>query len=497
MTRGLRAAAAALLLLGAACAPPRTAPAPRSRETALRASLDSIFSDTAFAHAHWGVHVRSLRRGDTLYQRDGDKLFVPASNMKLLTGAAALAVLGPDFRYRTELLAAGPLRGGVLRGDLVVRGSGDPTISVRFAPDPRAVFRAWADSLRARGVVRIAGRIVGDDDVFDELPLGRGWAWDDLDAAYSAEISGLPFNEGALAVRAVADPTAAAGVRVALDPPTGYVAVVPRLRIAAGERPSLQLIRAPTGTAVELRGALSPTDSAVTERVAVRNPTLFFATVLRETLREAGIVVEGAAVDVDDLPLAQRGAAGALLFAHRSPSLAEILPAYLKPSQNQIAEILLRTVGREARGTGSAVAGAATIDSLLAAWRVEPRRAVIADGSGLSRYDLVSPELLAGVLAHMAASPDSALWRRSLPVAGVDGTLAGRLRGTPAEGRIQAKTGTLSGVRALSGYLVTADGEPLVFSILVNHHTLAARDADRVIDAALLRLVGWSRSGNR
>lgn len=239
---------------------------------------------------------------------------------------------------------------------------------------------------------------------------------------------------------------------------------------------------------------LSPTDSTASAAVAIRNPTLFFATVLRETLREAGIAVEGAAVDIDDLAVAERGIPGRQLFAHRSAPLAEILPAFMKPSQNQIAEGLLRTVGLKARGEGSAAAGAAVVDSLLAVWKVEPRRAVIADGSGLSRYNLLSPDLLVELLVQMSQTPNADLWRQSLPIAGVDGTLAGRLRGTPAESNVHAKTGTLSGVRALSGYLTTADGERIAFSMVVNHHTLPARDADRVVDAVLLRLVDWRRA---
>ncbi|MDQ3557577.1 MAG: D-alanyl-D-alanine carboxypeptidase/D-alanyl-D-alanine-endopeptidase, partial [Gemmatimonadota bacterium] len=245
-----RTAAALLVAVAAACAPaaPSRAPAPArtaSPTAALRASLDSLFADTLFAHAHWGVHVRSLDRGDTLFQLNDRRMFVPASNVKLLTGAAALETLGPDFRFRTRVAATGPVRDGVLRGDLVVRGGGDPTISGRFHPDPRAVFRAWADSLASRGVRRITGRIVGVDSVFDNVPLGRGWAWDDLDAPYSAEISGLLFNEGALTVRALPDPGAPGGVRVATDPPTGYVPIDAAATRAAREAaPRLSATRA-------------------------------------------------------------------------------------------------------------------------------------------------------------------------------------------------------------------------------------------------------------
>lgn len=481
------------LVLLQACAPvfARSRPAGAA---ALRATLDSVFADTALTQAHWGVLVRSLDDGEVIYRQNAEKLFVPASNMKLVTGAAALQALGPAYRYRTRVLAAGPVRDGALRGDLIVVGSGDPTLSVRFGGDARAVFRAWADSLRARGIRRVTGNLVGIDSVFDDVPLGRGWAWDDLDAAYSAEISGLQFNEGAIAVRVYAGRAVGDAGVVVLDPPTAYVPVVNQTRtVAAGRAGWLDATREPQGAGLRLRGEVPLGSDALNERFATRNPTAYFVGVLRETLREAGVAVEGAAIDADEWPERATSAAGAApLFTHASPPLAEILPAYLKPSQNQIAETLLRTLGRELRGEGSSRAGAAAEDSVLRAGGLPTaRRLVIADGSGLSRYNLVSPAFLADLLTRMAQGPHAQLWQAALPVAGVDGTLASRLRGTPAERNVHAKTGTLSSVRALSGYLTTAAGERLVFSMLANHHARAAADVDRVVDAALARLAEW------
>jgi len=212
-------------------------------------------------------------------------------------------------------------------------------------------------------------------------------------------------------------------------------------------------------------------------------------TALRETLREAGIAVEGPAMTFEEWPQPVPLTRMALLFAHRSPPMSEILPKFLKPSQNQTGEILLRTLGREVRGQGTAAAGAVVVDSLLRARGVQTAQQLqIADGSGLSRYDLVTPEVLAGVLTFMTRSPYWNVWYDALPVAGQDGTLASRMRGTPAEGKVHAKTGTLNGVRSLSGYVTTAAGERLVFSTMVNNHMRSARDADRVIDAMVVRL---------
>jgi D-alanyl-D-alanine carboxypeptidase/D-alanyl-D-alanine-endopeptidase (penicillin-binding protein 4) len=480
-----------LLLAAAGCTPgTRAAPAPAPATAPLAAALDSVFADTAFRRATWGVLVRDPRTGETLYRRGAERMLVPASNMKVVTGAAALEALGPDWRYRTTVAAGGPVQGGTLRGDLVVRGSGDPTIGARFGGgDPRAVFRAWADSLRARGVTRVAGRVVGNDDVFDDVPLGRGWAWDDLGAGYSAEVGGLELNEGVVGVRVAPGARAGEPARVTLSPPTAYVPVENRvLTSSGGTPPRVDAGRAATGTGIVVTGVVPPDTAGVDEEVAVRDNTLYFATVLRETLRAAGIEVQGPAVDADALPAAEKGATATPLFVHASPPMREVLAAFLKPSQNQYGELLLKTLGRELRGEGTASAGAAAIDSLFRARGLPAGALAQADGSGLSRYNLVAPELLAAVLEHMTKSPHWQTWHAALPVGGTDGTLASRFRGTPLAGRVHAKTGTLSGVRALSGYVPGPDGQPLVFSIVLNHHTRSAREADRVIDAALLRI---------
>ncbi|HET6230982.1 MAG TPA: D-alanyl-D-alanine carboxypeptidase/D-alanyl-D-alanine-endopeptidase [Longimicrobiaceae bacterium] len=496
--RRLRAhAALAAALLGACTPPPAVAPAPvRTPAAVLAAALDSIFEDTAFAHAQWGVAVRSLDRSDVLYARNAGKLFVPASNMKIVTGSAALEALGPAYRFRTRVEAHGRVAGGVLDGDLVVRGGGDPSISARFQNgDATAVFRAWADSLRAHGVTRITGRVIGDDDVFDDVALGRGWAWDDADADYSAEISGLELNEGAITVRVSPGAEPDGQVRVQLSPATGYAIIdQSRVRTAArGTATRIDVTREPLELGLRISGQIAADTPFVEEGIAVHNPTLYFVTVLRETLARSGIRVDGAPVDADDVPPAEPAAYSLPLFTHVSPPLAEILPGFLKPSQNQIGEMLLKTLGRELRGEGSARAGGAVVDSLHRLWGVPPRELSQADGSGLSRYDLVAPDLLAGILTHMTHSSNWQTWYAALPIAGVDGTLAARMQGTPLQANVHAKTGTLSGVRSLSGYLTTAAGERIVFSTMVNNHTLSARDADRLAEAALLRIYTFRR----
>ncbi|HSU14468.1 D-alanyl-D-alanine carboxypeptidase/D-alanyl-D-alanine endopeptidase [Longimicrobium sp.] len=476
--------------------PPAPAPAPVPARTGFAAALDSIFGDTTFAGANWGVVVKSLETGATLYERNGGKMFVPASNMKLVTGSTALETLGPDFRYRTVVAATGPVANGELRGDLVVVGSGDPTIAADFhGGDARAVFRAWADSLRAHGVRRITGRVIGDDDVFDDVPYGRGWAWDDMNDDYSAEIGGLEFNLGVAGVTVARGAAPGTAPVVTLDPATAYIPATVAARTAApGAMEQIEVTRQDTGPGIVISGEIPADTPAVRTLVAIRNNTAYFSTVLRETLIASGIAVGGAAVDQDELAPAMRPSSRQTLFTQTSPPLSEILHGFLKPSQNQIGELLLKTEGRVLRGQGTASAGIAAVDSATRAWGLPPRRLAQADGSGLSRYNLVAPWFLIGILEHMRRSPNFQTFYDALPVAGVDGTLAGRMKGTPLQGNVHAKTGTVSNVRSLSGYMTTAAGEPMVFSMIVNHHTVTSRDADRLAEAALLRLYNLPRT---
>lgn len=495
MTRKRIVIAAAALALGA-CAPARPALAPAPARAPIAAALDSIFGDTLFSRAQWGVMFRSLETGETLYRRNAEKLFVPASNQKIVTGAFALETLGPDFRYRTAVDAEGPVRDGVLAGNLVVRGSGDPTISARFG-GVRPLFRAWADSLRARGITRIAGAVIGNDDVFDDVPLGRGWAWDDLDASYSAEVSGLQLNEGYVTVRVGPGARPGDPAVVTLDPAMSYTPVINQATTGApGSARAAEATRAPLGPGIVVTGTAPPDSTAEELEVAVRDNTLFFVHVLREALIEAGIRVDGPALDADSLQLAvEQRSPATPLFVHTSPPMPEVLAAFLKPSQNQYGEILLKTMGRRERDTGTARAGLAVEDSLAREWQLPRGGFRPADGSGLSRYNLIAPEHLVAILERMTRSPNYNVFYAAMPVAGVDGTLRNRMKGTPLAGNVHAKTGTLSGVRSLSGYFTTAAGERMVFSILVNNHTLSAAAADRLSEAALLRVYNHPRAG--
>jgi serine-type D-Ala-D-Ala carboxypeptidase/endopeptidase (penicillin-binding protein 4) len=479
----------AVVLGGAAgCMPALTATAGPSPAT-LDAQLRTLLADTSLDHAHWGLLVRSLDSGETLFEHNSDRLFVPASNMKLITGAAVLEGLGPDYRYRTEVSAAGSVQNGVLSGPLVVRGYGDPTISGRFDSDPRDRFREYADSLRARGITRVAGGIIGVDSAFVDGPLGSGWAWDDVLSYYASEFGALQFNEGAVLLTVSPSQRIGEPAVAFLEPASQYVSITNRtVTTSPGGPTRITVSRDAAGPGLIVTGEIAAGSDFFRRDVSIRDPALFFLSTMRETLREAGVVVEGAVMVSDDLDVGDLSVRRATpLFTYRSNPLSEILPGMMKPSQNWIAETMLRSVGLELRGEGSARAGAAAADSLFALWNLPTDRR-FADGSGMSRYNLLSPVLLVDLLVRMSESEHAEIWTESLPIAGVDGTLRNRLVDTPLQGNVRGKTGTLSGVRALSGYMTTQSGERIVFSALVNNHVRSAAAADRIIDAALLSI---------
>lgn len=499
---------------GRATAPAPTADRPRAsavREPAparagdprdtlsLRQRLDRLFDASEIGPAVWGVDVRALDRGERLYARNPDVLLIPASTMKLVTLAAAAERLGWDDRFETALLAAAPIREGTLMGDLVVRGAGDPTFN---APDADAVFPRWADALRQLGIRRIAGRIVGDDDVLDDGPrdtpgLGSGWAWDDLPRGYAAPAGALQHRENLVDV--VVEPGAAAGrpARARFrQPGSGLTLRNEVVTVRADRTAGVRIRRRPGQSSLIVSGRIPAGAAPLVRTAAVGNPTLFFVRAFQEALAERGIAVDGEAVDVD--LLAPRDRASTLaglrpLFRHRSEPLAAIGAAMLKRSKNLYAESLVRHLG--VSSDSGAHAGRSVVGEVLAGWGIDGRRAVIADGSGLSRYTYLTAGALVEVLARTYRDPEHrARIRAALPVAGRDGTLRRRLAGTAAEGVVRAKTGSMSRVRALAGYVETAGGRPLAFAILANNFSASAAEITRVIDEAAAALAAFSES---
>ncbi len=472
-----------------ACAPhrpPQPAPAAATR---LTADLDAIFDAPALAHATMAVRIESLRDGRLLYARQPATLVIPASNMKIVTAAVAAARLGWDYRFTTRLEAAGAIHDGVLEGDLIVTGGGDPSIAaqdLRTAP----LFDEWAAALASAGIRRVDGRLIGDDDAFDDETLGAGWAWDYLAAGYAAPSSALSYNENVAVVRIEPGPAPGSPATLTLGPPGHELEVVNEVTTTTPDEPaSIAFRRLPGDARLVVRGSVPAGSAALIRTTSVDNPTRFFVEALRLALVAHGIAVSGGARDVDELAQRPSPSGRRPIAVHESAPLSSLVGYAMKVSQNFYGDMLLKAIGREASGTGSATAGAEAVRETLVEWGLPADSLVMVDGSGLSRYNYATADLLAGVLTHVWH--DERLrgpFVASLPVGGHDGTLAARMREAPLDRHVQAKTGTISNVRSLSGYAETADGEKIVFSMIANDFTAPNSEIDAIMERALARV---------
>jgi len=476
----------AVLLLSSLTAADVTAD-PGADRAALRRDLQAVTSAPLLARSHWSILIKSLDTGEVIYQENPGKLVMPASNMKILTMAAAAARLGWDYRFETTLASAAPAADGVLLGDLTVRGSGDPSIALRDNVAAQA-FDDWARQLQAAGISTIAGRIIGDDSALEDEELGSGWSWDDLAYGYAAPVTGLVFNESLVRVTARPGAHADAPAVITLEPAADHgFTIVNHVVTGPADRPESLDARRERGSAtLELTGSVPlGSERAATLSAAVENPTLFFARALRSALIARGIRVLGDAADADRLPPgdpAREATGSRVLATHRSAPLRDLARTFMKVSQNLYGELLVKAVGRHA-GEGTARRGQQAIRETLAAWKVPADSYILADGSGLSRMNYVSAEAVVAILERVHADPGLREdFAAALPIGGEDGTLRNRLKAPWTTGQVRAKTGSIANTRALSGYATSRGGERFVFSIVANNFSLPAWRIERVID---------------
>lgn len=457
---------------------------------ALGPQLDALFDNPIWSNARWGVKIIDLESSDTLYERDAAKGFMPASNLKLYTTAAALEYLGPNLRFETALFITGSLEKGVLRGNIVIVGSGDPSISGRYIDDTptTAILNRWVDAVRTAGIRRVEGAVVGDDDTFDESHLSGTWQLDYFQEWYAAENSGLAINENCWDATITPGTKPGAAARVKLEIPTRFITVRNEVITTAptgkkGGDPPIEFTRDYEENIVTVRGFIAADAQPFHIWGGVRNGTLYTATLLHEALDRAGIKVAKGARDIDDMPnkAAVRDEKNrALLTTHVSPPMSRLVAIVNKPSQNFYADQLLKVVGRAAYGSGDFNSGERAVRDMLTTAGLEASGLQMHDGSGLSRQDLVEPRLTAGLLAWAATRPWFQFYHDSLPIAGVDGTIRSRMKGTIAENVVHAKTGYIGRVRSLSGYTTTTANRRIVFCMMNNNYltpTKAVNDA--------------------
>ena len=436
------------------------------RAQSLNTKLDKILASPSLAGGVTGAMVCRADDGVAMYAHDADTRLLPASNRKLFTAASALTLLGPNFRARTEVLAAAkPDGAGTVHGSLYLRGGGDGLLSP-------ADLDTLAAALAGLGVKRIDGNVAGDGSRFSGGPYGFGWEWDDFSDEEFPQISGLEVGEGVLAVHVAAGSAAGDPVTVTLSPPTDYVSLVVPARTGgkdavntcAAERPWDKNYFHITGTL--------PVGQTLDVNVPVKDPDWLAATLFRAALVRRGIAVTGPAVQ------GQTPGGAVRLAFHDGPPLSETLARMNKPSDNLLAECFVRLLSP----VGSYDAGHALETPVFQKLGVDTDQIALIDGCGVGRRDFVTARTVAALLVGMHRRPDWKLYYDSLPIAGVDGTLKSRFHGTAAQNNVHAKTGTLSQVRALSGYVTGKNGRLYVFSLLMNNFPGKAKTAGDVQD---------------
>jgi D-alanyl-D-alanine carboxypeptidase/D-alanyl-D-alanine-endopeptidase (penicillin-binding protein 4) len=453
------------LLLGLSVLLGGCATAPKNSTSA---TLDQLLADPALHGASVSLMVRDGRSGNTLYQHNPRTRLTPASSLKLLTTAAAMDVLGPQYRFSTQLLSDGTRQGAVLNGNLYLRGLGDPTIQW-------ADYQALAASLAQQGIQQVQGDLVFDDTFFDAERLGTDWSQDDESTYYGAQISALTvspnddFDAGSLLVTAKAPIVAGRPVTVDVSPATDYVQI--GNRAISGPGNSYGINRQHGTNLLRLSGALAPGKQS-RQLVSVWEPTQLVANLFGQALAQQGIAVQGRRMIGGVTP-----PTATVLAMHESAPLQELITPLLKLSNNNMSEALLKTLGRKTVNAGTAPAGVAAVAGFLKRQGIDTATLNQVDGSGLSRRNLVSSQNLTDVLLAASKQPWFNAWYNALPVAGnpdrmVGGSLRYRLRGTAAENNLHGKTGSMNGVSSLTGYVTDAKGRKLVFSMVTNNYVV-------------------------
>ena len=464
--------------------------------------LDRRLDQPPFDKSLWGVAVVD-HKGKLLYGRNERRLFTPASNTKLVVTAVASALMPPNLAVRTSVYPGGPLVSGVLMGDLVLYGRGDPTFSRRcYATDslaqgvcdrdPFARLRLLADTLKARGVRQIQGDIVGDGSWFEAASLHPGWELFDLNWWYAAPVAGLAFNDNSLDFVWQPGIRVGAPALISMWPDLGDVAFENRtVTVPAGGETDIgdRFFRHPGTAQVWAEGTVAIDRSPRKESFAVSDPSVFAARALRQALADAGIAVTGTTRSTADSALyAEARARPPLAETLSRPVRAWIFPI-LNTSQNLFAEMLLKHLGKRFGRGGSWTEGLrAERRFLIDSVRIDSTEFELSDGSGLSSANLISPLAFTQLLRYIRAHPRYSTFAPGLPQSGGTGNLRTRFVGTPIEGRVRAKTGSIAGVNTLAGYIERPNGQPLTFAVEVNHHAQASRVVLAAIDSVVVEM---------
>lgn len=443
------------------------------------ASIKKILSNPVLEKAKVGIHVYSLSKEKEIYKKNSRLPLIPASNVKLITGGAALCLLGDEYRFQTILGYGGRVSEGVLKGDLIVIGRGDPNLSGRFHDeDVLAVPKLFAEKVHAAGIRSVEGKILLDDSFFDREFIHPSWPRKELHKWYCAEISALSFNDNCLDLIIRKGSKPGQPVQVEIVPPTNYVQVENRCTTTESNRHIIILDRIYGTNRIRINGSFRMRGNPFEGTVTIHHPSLYFGEVFKEVLERRGIPVSGG-LEMADRPL--KTTEMGHLFTASSP-LVETIEVALKRSQNFYSEQILKTMGREIEGEGSFEKGVSAAGRFLAMAGIERGTYTLKDGSGLSRENRFTAEQITKILRYMYSSAHRSRFLSSLPLSGTDGTLKDRMKSSPLKGKVRAKTGSLSGVSCLSGYLLNAEKELLCFSLLFNDYKAYNYQVKRIQD---------------
>src|ERR1700690_2655672 len=501
---------------------PSTTPAVSPAVQRLQTRIAELLNSPDLGHGFWGIEVASLATGETLYSQNSDKLFTPASNTKLFITAAALALVGPDYKFRTTVETTGTLdRYGRLNGDLVLVGHGDPNLSGRELPydlktqrndDPIQALETLADALVQKGVKFIDGDIVADDSYFAFERYGEGWSQDDLVWADGAPVSALTVNDNVVFVSILPADRPGEKAFVSVKPFADYYRLDNRIiTTPAGTGRKFFVNREPGSMVLTLWGSMPLDDAGANGALAIEQPAEFAAGFFRQLLENRGIVIYGhqrtphtelatlSTFSVTAIAPSRGGSDNQsrplkndqpiTLASYESKPLLQDVRVINKVSQNLHAEILLRLMGRERGNSGTIEGGLEVVRGFLTQAGISNDQYLFYDGSGLSRQNLVTPHAIVQLLTYSATQPWGAEYKATFPVGGVDGSLTDRLTSSHLQNRILAKTGSLGGVKALSGYATTDAGQAVVFSILSNNFNLPTKRVTDAIDELVQAIV--------
>jgi D-alanyl-D-alanine carboxypeptidase/D-alanyl-D-alanine-endopeptidase (penicillin-binding protein 4) len=502
------------LMVPAWGAPKKTPPPDKARR-----QIEALIEDPDAARGFWGVYAVSLDSGRTLISVNPDKLFTPASNTKLFTTAAVFGLIGPDYRFKTTVESMGTLdKYGRLNSDLVLVGRGDPNLSGRTLPysmhterkaPPIQVLQQLADQLVQHGLKYIDGDVVADDSYFVWERYGEGWSQDDLAREWGAPVSALTVNDNVIFVNIMPADRPGERAFLSITPFPEYYKIDNRVITTPGgsEPRTVSINREPGSNQLTFWGNIPQDDPGFGEALAIEDPADFSARLLRQLLEQRGVTIYGRTrtrhtelASTQTFSVTSMASGGGdttrpptptalVLAGYQSQPITQDLRVINKVSQNLHAELMLRLLGKEKGTSGSIQGGLEVLRSFLVSAGIKADQFAFYDGSGLSREDLVTPEATVALLRYAAQQPWGKPFQDTLPIAGVDGSLADRFRNTPAAGLVHAKTGSLAHVYSLAGYATTQSGDHIAFSVMTNNNNATTKKVLDTIDRVVESLV--------